>query len=227
MNNNNHQLISSIVDICNIVSNLLGKGFNETIYHEAICTHLRQQCIPYSKEVVLQVEYNSMPVGNVRADIVLPKDNIVIECKAIESELREAHLPQIVTYMNILNYNFGIFVNFIQHPSKAGVQTLIVEKSPHGFTFYDTSSRSSLNLDNQGNCFNEIVNVEEWFQTHIEYDGISMLSKSDCKALFPSKNNGDIKKLVECIETQCGEKFKDRQINGVKHSGTILGWKLT
>lgn len=219
------ETLLKIDSICNKVANVLGKGYNETIYQEAICTELRKTGMPYAKEVVLQVEYEGLFVGNVRADIILPRDSIVIECKAVDSELRDAHLPQIVAYMNILKYDHGVFVNFIQHPGKCNVQIFNIRKKDGIFTFTEThpATTTPKTLDTIGNTVVAPFDPEGWFTENIERDTTGMLTKSECKALV---HKDHIKSIIDYIEDKCEEKFKDRQINGVKHTGVIRGWRL-
>lgn len=216
--------MDTLKEVCKEVGKKLGKGFTENIYQEAICVYLRRMNIQYAKEVVLQVEIDQIPVGNVRADIVLPTENIVIECKAVESDLRDAHLPQIITYMNILNYNYGVYVNYMQNPSKQAVQIYYVQRDNNRFTFYDTDSQHTVVLDAHGNAVDR--NIAEWVLNNICRDETATLVKSECKNLMPCKNQSEVRKMIACIEDMCGEKFKDKQVAGVKHVGVIPGWRL-
>ena len=117
-----------IDDICTVVGDELGKGYAECVYQEGICVLLRENMLGYSKEVVIPIKYNESIIGNVRADIVLHDEKIIIECKAIDSNLKPSHFPQIITYMNLLNYKNGILVNFNQNPSKEMVEIAKVKR---------------------------------------------------------------------------------------------------
>lgn len=125
-------MFNKIIEYATLVGKQLGKGYSETIYHEALCAHLRRNSILYSKEQVVPVNYKiedeEYVVGNLRADIVLPNDSMVIECKAVEGNLRNIHIPQIITYLNILRYNNGILINFNQNPTKDLVEFIKVER---------------------------------------------------------------------------------------------------
>lgn len=121
-------LVNTLIKICNQVGCKLGKGFSETVYQEGIAVFLRKHTFDYSKEVVLQIELDGIVIGNVRADIVLPRDNLVIECKAIDSNLKPSHAPQLINYLELLQYNTGILVNFNQNPSKEFVEIVVVSK---------------------------------------------------------------------------------------------------
>lgn len=229
----NTNILNQLKDICVSVGNRLGKGYTENIYHEAICTYLRSLSIQYAKEVVLQIDLPidqvQVPIGFVRADITLPQHNIVIECKAVESELRDAHLPQILTYMKLLGYTQGIYVNYIQNPSKPITQLYFVQQIDHKFVFYSTLSPSPqkvLTLDINGNTLKDDFDFQKWVTDHITQDTHSFLSKADCKNAFQTKNQNDLRILVDTIEKVCGSKFKDKTISGTKYKGIIPGWQL-
>ncbi len=107
----------------------LGRGYAECVYHEAICVLLREHSIKYSKEVPLSISFNNVVVGNVRADIIIPDENLVIECKAIEGNLKPAFISQTINYMKLLDYNNGILVNFNQNPTKESVEVVFIVKN--------------------------------------------------------------------------------------------------
>ena len=122
-------MLNRLIQICKTVGNKLGKGFSETVYQEGIALNLRKSSIDYSKEVVLPITYEQIVIGNVRADIVLPNDEIIIECKAIDGNLKQSHIPQLINYLEITNYTSGILVNFNQNPAKDIVEVVTVERS--------------------------------------------------------------------------------------------------
>ena len=120
--------MQSVEEICKKVGNNLGKGYAECVYQEGVCVLLRENGISYSKEVVLPIKYNNSVIGNVRADIILESEHLIIECKAIDSNLKPSHFPQIITYMNLMNYSDGMMVNFNQNPSKEMVEIANVNR---------------------------------------------------------------------------------------------------
>jgi GxxExxY protein len=91
--------MNKIIEFSKLVGKQLGKGFSECVYHEALCVHLRKNSIDYSKEQIMPITYNinneEYVVGNVRSDIVLPNESIVIECKAIDMYINHLHRPEI------------------------------------------------------------------------------------------------------------------------------------
>lgn len=121
--------LDGIKQMCFTVGAQLGKGYAECIYQEAICVLLRKNGINYSKEVILPVLFDNLCIGNVRSDIVLNSHSIIIECKAIDGSLKTGHLPQLITYLQITNFNFGVFVNFNQNPLKDMVEIIILRRN--------------------------------------------------------------------------------------------------
>lgn len=122
-------MLNNIINICKQVAGKLGKGLSETIYQEGIALMLRRNNLEYSKEVVLPITYDNVIIGNVRADIVLPTNQIIIECKAIDGHLKLSHVPQLINYLEITNYNTGLLVNFNQNPNKETFEMITVERT--------------------------------------------------------------------------------------------------
>lgn len=141
--------INKLVEICKKVGDSLGKGLSETIYQEGIALSLRRINIEYSKEVVLPISYEDIIIGNVRADIILPKDDIVIECKAIDGNLRTSHIPQLINYLEITKHQSGLLVNFNQNPCKEIVEIIIVQKE-NDYYKADLQNDKIIYLTNKG-----------------------------------------------------------------------------
>lgn len=134
-------MTESVIEYCKKVSKSLGKGYAECVYQEAICVHLRDDNISYSKESILPIVYKDIYIGNVRSDIILNDPKVVIECKAIDGNLKINHVPQLICYMRLMNINNGILVNFNQHPAKNLIEYIKVNKR-------DEDDKLEANIDN-------------------------------------------------------------------------------
>ena len=217
------------IELIEIVANELGKGLSECIYQEALCVLLRKYNINYSKEHVLPKVFFDCVIGYMRADITLHDYKTVIECKAI-NDLQESHLPQIITYLEILNYNTGIFVNFVQNPCKPQLQIQKVSKiSNELYLFEDYYNNTSMHLNNKGTkIIIDNSNKEfEFVNENIIYCQDFYLLKKDCKELyekeFKNKNSNDFIKL---IETHCKDTFRDKQKDNIKYKNCIFDYKI-
>jgi len=131
--------MDKIIQLCQEVGDELGKGYSENVYQEGIAVLLRRECIDYSKEVTLGIKFKELVIGNVRADIVLPKEQIIIECKAVDNDLKINCLPQLVNYLKITNYSQGLFVNFNQNPSKKMVEIITLQRCTFDETLYEVN----------------------------------------------------------------------------------------
>ncbi len=144
-------MLHRIIEFSHQVGKQLGKGFSENVYHEALCAHFRCYSVIYSKEQIIPVNYKiekekeEYIVGHVRADIVLPKDDIVIECKATESSLKNSSVLQLIVYLNLLKYNNGILINFNQNPNKELVEHIIVEKKDQKYLINGGQEKFNIN----------------------------------------------------------------------------------
>lgn len=208
-----------LVEICNCVVKSLGKGYTEGIYQEAICTELRGRNIKYSKENVIPVIYKDVTVGYVRADIVLPILSVVIECKSIENELREVHLPQILTYMKNMDLKTGYFVNFIQSPGKGDVEIYEVSSKESKYIFEEVVRGKMVQLDTLGRRSDETEDIVKWMTDNIIQEDTEVLMK---KELLETYKQNELKKIFKSsgqfiaeIEQYCGSSFD---------KGTIRGW---
>ena len=218
-----------LVELITRVGDDLGKGYSECIYQEGLCVLLRENNIIYSKEAILPKYYNNICIGNVRADIILEYEKTVIECKAIDGNLRDFHFPQIIVYMEILNYTKGYYVNFNQNPSMDFIEVYTVVRENNNY-YFKNNNENICCLNNRGKkiLIEETIEQKEneitWIQDNIIYtnNNDDILCKKKCKEIYPKFS----KVFFETIETYCDKKFSSKQIAGIKYNQIILGYKL-
>ncbi|MBF0239763.1 MAG: GxxExxY protein [SAR324 cluster bacterium] len=104
------------------VNRILGAGFLESVYENALSVELRERDLDVKNQVSLNVEYKGMIVGEYRADIIV-EDSVIIEVKAIKA-LLEVHTAQLLNYMKATGIKLGMLVNFT-HP-KAEIKRYIL-----------------------------------------------------------------------------------------------------
>jgi GxxExxY protein len=141
-----------VKEICFEVGCLLGKGYSENVYQEGIAVLLREMCIVYSKEVTLPIKFKELSIGTVRADIVLPNDKIIIECKAVDNDLKLNCLPQLVNYLKITGYPSGLFVNFNQNPLRTMVEIITLQQTSFNDSLYkvEREGKDDIFIDKNG-----------------------------------------------------------------------------
>jgi GxxExxY protein len=92
------------------VSNTLGAGFLEKVYHRALLRELRIQGIPAISEASFPVVYKGQPVGEYFADILV-NDSLVVELKCVD-HLTNDHTAQCLNYLKASNKHLCLLVNF-------------------------------------------------------------------------------------------------------------------
>lgn len=100
-----------IIGACMEVHSILGKGFLEIIYKDALEHEFKLQNIPYERELRLNVFYK---------DIVLPRHyaadffvfgEIILEVKA-QNGLIDEFYKQTINYLSACKKQVGLLVNF-------------------------------------------------------------------------------------------------------------------
>ena len=112
----------------------LGPGLNEYCYQEGLRLQLEEQGISFQKELTIHPTYHGKNMESVYRVDFLCKDDIIIECKAVD-ELNADMRAQLFNYMRLLKRPCGILVNF------AG-RKAIIERY-----FYDETTRDILTVD--------------------------------------------------------------------------------
>ena len=93
------------------VHRVLGPGFLEAIYQEALELEFQKQNIPYEREKLLNIFYKETKLKkHYSADFVC-YDKIILETKAI-NELTGGHESQVINYLKATKFKLGLLVNF-------------------------------------------------------------------------------------------------------------------
>ena len=92
------------------VNRILGPGFMEKVYENALLVELEHRGLKAKSQVPISVSYKGHLVGDYLADIVV-EESVIVELKAVES-LQKVHIAQILNYLKATGYKLGILVNF-------------------------------------------------------------------------------------------------------------------
>ena len=93
------------------VYNVLGHGFLESVYQEALAIEFTKRGIPYQREKELKIYYDGKELQQTyRADFVC-YDGIIVEIKAV-SELDGSHRSQVYNYLKATGFKLGLLINF-------------------------------------------------------------------------------------------------------------------
>ncbi|HEY6558701.1 MAG TPA: GxxExxY protein [Polyangiaceae bacterium] len=94
------RLARAVVDSALEVHKVLGPGFLESIYEEALASELSRRAIPFERQVPVIVHYKGQPVGEARADLLVHRA-LIVELKAVET-LAPIHVAQVLSYLKAL-----------------------------------------------------------------------------------------------------------------------------
>lgn len=99
------------------VSNQLGCGFLEKVYHNAMIHELNKIGLSVQSQKHLKVIYDGVIVGDYIADLVVEED-VIVELKHVEG-INNYHLAQCLNYLKATQLRVGLLINFgtlrIQH----------------------------------------------------------------------------------------------------------------
>ncbi len=93
------------------VHRLLGCGFVEPVYQEALEKEFTLRGIPFEREKELNINYKgSALLKTFRVDFIC-FDKIILELKAVK-EFTDEHYAQIYNYLRASRMDLGILINF-------------------------------------------------------------------------------------------------------------------
>lgn len=117
MKENNYKysnLTTEIIKAYFKVYNMLGYGFLEKVYQNALYIELKGLGLIVEKQKKIEVYYGLHLVGEYYADLLV-NELVIVELKASES-LCEEHECQLVNYLKATNIEVGLLMNFGKKP---------------------------------------------------------------------------------------------------------------
>jgi GxxExxY protein len=101
----------AIIGICMEVHKILGKGFSEIVYKDALEWEFKNAGIHFKREKEYIVKYKEVILPHkFYADFVI-FDEIILEVKAVNTIINE-HISQTINYLKVSNNELGLLVNF-------------------------------------------------------------------------------------------------------------------
>ncbi|WP_222983523.1 GxxExxY protein [Flagellimonas meishanensis] len=100
-----------VIGLCMDIHNELGKGFSEAVYSEALEIELKENGVPYQKEVKFEIVYKEKTLKHHYYADFLVDNKIILELKAVE-KLNSSHVKQTLNYLAASKIQLGIIINF-------------------------------------------------------------------------------------------------------------------
>jgi GxxExxY protein len=105
------------------VNRILGSGFLEKVYENALLVELKRRGIKAESQVPIKVLYKEKVVGEYIADLLV-EDKVIVELKTVEN-IDKVHEAQLLNYLKATGIRVGILVNF-KHP-KAEIKRMVLD----------------------------------------------------------------------------------------------------
>jgi GxxExxY protein len=102
----------AIIGICMEVHRILGHGFSEIVYKDAIMVEANLNSIKVEREKEFKIEYKQTILKHsFFADFVF-YDNIIVEVKANEGAINDVCISQTLNYLKASDCRVGLIINF-------------------------------------------------------------------------------------------------------------------
>ena len=105
------------------VNRVLGPGFLEKVYENALIIELRSLGLKADSQVRIKVYYKDEVVGEYTVDILV-EEKVILELKTVE-RLEKIHEAQLLNYLKATGIKLGILVNFKQ--TKAEIKRMVLD----------------------------------------------------------------------------------------------------
>ncbi len=92
------------------VHSVLGPGFLESVYHNALLYELNKAGLRVENKKCLTVYYDGHLIGEFETDL-FAEDLVIVENKAVQN-LSPAHEAQLVNYLTATGKDIGLLLNF-------------------------------------------------------------------------------------------------------------------
>jgi len=114
-----HQVIGAAIE----VHRVLGPGFLESVYEEALCVELELHGIPFARQVPAVLNYKGRKVADSRLDLMVA-GSLIVELKAVDA-IAPIHSAQLISYLKATGQTLGLLINFNVAVLKDGIKRVV------------------------------------------------------------------------------------------------------
>ena len=119
-----HDAIGAAIE----VHRVLGPGFLESVYEEALAIEFGVRDVAYQRQVPLAIDYRGQPIAQQKLDFVVG-GRLIIELKAVET-LAAIHVAQLISYLRAAHRGLGLLINFNVPVLRAGLRRVVLTDDP-------------------------------------------------------------------------------------------------
>lgn len=116
-------LTSRVLGAAMEVHSILGPGYLESVYEEALTIELNLRKIPFERQKTIRLKYKDNDVGESRLDLLV-NETLIVELKAVES-ISNIHTAQVLSYLKSTGLYLGLIINFNVVSLRNGIKRVI------------------------------------------------------------------------------------------------------
>lgn len=116
-------LARSVIGAAIEVHSILGPGFLESVYEEAMYRELRERGFNCVRQYAIKVPYKQWVVGEGYVD-VLVNGRLPLELKTVD-DLAPIHSAQLISYLKALKQPLGLLLNFRVKRMRDGIKRVV------------------------------------------------------------------------------------------------------
>ena len=120
------RLARAVVDAALEVHRVLGPGFAESVYEEALAVELNRRAIAFERQLPVTVRYEGFCVGEGRVDLLVGGE-LIVELKSVE-QLAAVHLAQVIAYLKAFDRPLGLLITFNVKLLKSGIRRVVLSQ---------------------------------------------------------------------------------------------------
>ena len=117
-------LTGAVIGAAIEVHRVLGAGFLESIYENALAVEFKNRGILFERQKIIAVTYKGHSIGESRLDFLV-ENTLVVELKAV-SQLTPLHEAQALSYLKATNNNLALVINFNVPLLKNGIKRILL-----------------------------------------------------------------------------------------------------
>lgn len=106
------------------VHKIMGNGWREEVYQQALEIELAERGIPFDAKRELPIFYKNTKLEKTYIPDIICYDKIILELKAVD-QLTIEHQAQLFNYMRMTKSKLGLLVNFGAYP-KATIERFVL-----------------------------------------------------------------------------------------------------
>ena len=100
-----------LIGICKEIQRILGKGYLESVYKDALEYELKLLKIPYEREKKFFIKYKDIFLKHFYNSDFIVYDKIILEIKCC-SGIVNGHIKQTLNYLAVSKLKLGLIINF-------------------------------------------------------------------------------------------------------------------